>query len=150
MFACQAFGAANSIPNFLKIYFGKLLSKFYGGMPASKIGRGEDESYFFMKQWFDWNLKKKFMGESGINYEELMNTVKVPIFGISGSGDKFIAPKESCEAYILSFKNKNNKYHCFGKENGFKEDYDHGRIIHSSNALKEVYPQVLSWITSHS
>ncbi|MFV0572573.1 MAG: alpha/beta fold hydrolase [Xanthomarina gelatinilytica] len=61
MFACQAFGAANQRKNKIKILLSKYLTLLIGHIPAKIIGLGpHNESYYTMKQWFDWNLKKKF------------------------------------------------------------------------------------------
>ncbi len=146
MFASQAFGAASSQFQYIKLLLAKYLSFLMGSIPAKIIGGVENETYFMMKQWFDWNLRKEFKGIHGIDYLIKMKAIKIPILAIYGAGDKFIAPAEGCVAFNDAFENKMNKsIHCSIK-NGFAEDYNHSRIIHSRNAEKEVYPLVLNWI----
>ena len=61
MYACQAFGASFTIRNKVKILFSKSLTFLIGYIPANKIKLGpHNESYFTMKQWFDWNIKRNF------------------------------------------------------------------------------------------
>ena len=145
-FGCQAFGASTSTKNYYKILVAKYASKLLGFLPAKTIGGAENESYYFMKQWFNWNLNKNFLGENKFDYRAKMKNIQIPILSISGEADKFIAPKEGCEAFLNAFKNPNNKHLNCGLENGFLENYNHGRILHSKNASKEIYPLVLDWI----
>ena len=146
MFACQAFGAANTRANYAKIWFGKYLSKLLGRVPAVKIGREENEKYFTMKQWFDWNLSQTFCGERGVDYLVLMKTIRIPILSIFGGGDKLIAPAEACREFLALFHNPLNELLYCSKDTGYEENYDHGRILHSRNASREIYPSVLEWI----
>lgn len=146
LFGCQVFEAANSTKNYLKILTAKYVSKILGYIPANKTGSEENESYIIMKQCFNWNLKKNFLGKSGIDYHAKMKEIKIPILSISGKGDTFIAPPKGCKEFLDAFKNSNNKYLCCSKENGFLEDYNHSRVLHSKNASKEIYSVVLRWI----
>ena len=146
MFACQAFGAANSRLNYAKIYFTNWTSKIVGSIPAKKIGGEENESYYLMKQWFDWNLTREFKGKSGVNYKEKMKKISVPILSIYGAGDTFIAPPTGCQQFLAAFENPHNKSLLCAKANGYSENYNHSRILHSKNASREIYPTVLEWI----
>ena len=146
MFGCQAFGAAHTSLNFIKIWFGKQTSKMIGRVPASKTGSEHDETYHTMKQWFDWNLSKKFLSDDGTDYLPKMASIKIPIFSIAGAGDTFIAPPSACESFLKAFDNPDNKFLICSKELGFQEDYNHPRILHSRNASVEIHPLVLEWI----
>lgn len=149
MFACQAFGAAYSKKNLAKIFVGKYLSKLIGQVPGIKVGGEEDETYYLMKQWFNWNLKGEFKGKSGIDYKAKMKNIKVPILSICGAGDTFIAPPHGCEKYLSAFENTSNEFLFCSKTEGFLENYNHSRILHSRNAQKEIYPFVLDWINKN-
>ncbi len=146
MFGCQAFGAANSKANYLKIWLGKKMSYLLGYTPARKVGSPHDESYFTMKQWFDWNLSQKFMGANAMDYQRAMPQIKIPILSICGKADTFIAPKSGCEAFLKAFDHAPNQLLFCSRENGFREDYNHSRILHSQNARAEIYPKVLEWV----
>ena len=149
-FGCQAFGAANSVVNFAKIWLGKYMSALLGYVPGQKTGSAEDESYFMMKQWFNWNLTRQFVGDNQTNYQALMHQIQIPILSICGAGDRFIAPQSGCASFLKAFDNAANQLLFCAKENGYQEDYNHSRILHSSNAQKEIYPQVFKWMLAAS
>ena len=146
LFGCQAFGAVTSTKNYLKIFIAKYISKLLGYIPANITGSEENESYFMMKQWFNWNLNKNFLGKNKFDYRAKMEEIEIPILSITGKGDTFIAPPKGCKEFLDAFKNPKNKYILCSKENGFLEDYNHSRILHSKNASKEIYAIVLNWI----
>ncbi|WP_336166535.1 alpha/beta fold hydrolase [Acinetobacter sp. 161(2023)] len=150
--ACQAFGAVNSRFDFLKLLSAKLIVKSLGQIPASKFKLGRvNETYYTMKPWFNWNLKKNFISEfKNIDYKKTMSSIRVPIYSICGAGDKFIAPVKGCYDYLKTFENENNIFCEFGVSNNNLEDYSHSRIALSQNAAKEVWPTILQWIGKHS
>ncbi len=150
LFACQATGAANSIGKLLRLQLSKGLCKFLGYVPAKKIGGEYNEPYFFMKQWFDWNLNQKFSGSEQQNYQIAMSEISIPVLAVFGKGDTFIAPPKGCREFLSFFQNSQKEMLYGAKENGFAEDYTHSRIIHSRNAHQEIYPKVLAWIEEHT
>ena len=110
LFGVQAFGAAIELSNRIKIISSKYLSALLGEVPSKTAGSTEhSESYYTMKQWFNWNLNKNFIGENGFNYLKRMNRVNVPILSICAKGDNFIAPKKGCKKFLNAFQNKENK-----------------------------------------
>lgn len=145
-FASQAYGAVNSFSNQLKAQLGKWAASILGFLPARLVGSPEDEPYHLMKQWFNWNLSKNFLGDDGFDYQEKMKEIDIPILSICGLGDTFIAPKSGCEEFLNAFENPHNQLLVCGKETGYKEDYNHGRILHSRSAREEIYPTVLDWL----
>lgn len=146
LFACQAFGARKN--NYLKLILGKYAAYLYGHLPAKLLRLGTyNETYYTMKQWFDWNINAKFIGGNSFNYLKKMEQINIPILSICGGGDKFIAPIQGCSMYLDGFKNKANKLIVCSKENGFKEDYNHSRVLLSKNASNEIWKLVLSWIS---
>jgi predicted alpha/beta hydrolase len=151
LFGVQAFGAATSLNNRIKILAGKYLTALLGKVPSKSAGSTESgETYYTMKQWFDWNLNQNFVGENGFDYLEKMNTIRIPILSICAKGDNFIAPKIGCTKFLEAFENDQNKLLFCSKENGFMEDYDHGRILKSQNSKKEIWPIVENWITNRT
>ena len=146
MFGSQSFGAAHNFTNTLKIQLAKILNKIVGITPAKLVGSPHNETYYLMKQWYNWNLEENFIGNKGNDYRAEMDKIKTPILSICGSGDDFIAPIEGCKAFLDCFNNPKNKLLICGKETGFKEDYNHKRLIYSSNARKEIYPLVADWL----
>lgn len=148
LFACQATKAASNWKKKLRLQMGKGACKLLGYVPANKIGGEYNEPYFFMKQWFDWNLKGMFIGSNQENYYQKMASIDIPVLAIFGKGDTFIAPAEGCKEFLGFFQNPQNASLYGAKDNGFLEDYTHSRIIHSSSAHKEIYPKVLGWMES--
>lgn len=147
LFAVQAFGAGLTLRKRLKLLSGKLLAAFLGKVPAKSAGSIEgSEQYYTLKEWFNWNLNKNFVGSEGFDYRDKMHTIKIPILSICAKGDAFIAPKIGCEQFLKAFDNDNNQLYYCAVENGNLEDYNHSRIILSKNSQKELYPLVLDWI----
>ena len=109
-------------------------------------GSEHDETHHTMKQWFDWNLSKQFLSDDGSDFVPKMASIKAPILSVVGAGDTFIAPPSGCKKFLKTFKNPNNKFLLCSKKFGFKENYNHPRILHSRNASVEVHPLVLEWI----
>ncbi len=148
MFACQAFGATNYPLNGFRIFISKYLTALLGYIPSKLLGLGpHDESYYTMKQWFDWNLKRNFKSSiNDLDYRNEMNKISSLIYSISGGGDNFIAPSHGCKLFLETFENPQNVFKEFSLSNGDLEDYDHSRIILSRNAAAEIWPSVLNWI----
>ena len=145
-FGCQSFGAGQSGFDHIKLRIAKLLTRVVGFIPGKLFGRPHNETYDFMKQWFDWNIYKNFIGKSGNDYQAAMPSIQIPILSICGAGDNFIAPIHGCKIYLDSFKNPQNQLMVCGKASNFLENYSHSRLIYSRNAEKEIYPTVLKWI----
>jgi predicted alpha/beta hydrolase len=149
MFGCQAFGACKNNISILKVFLGKYISLIFNHIPAKRVGFApHNESYYTMKQWFNWNLKRNFKGLDNFDYLPKMKSIRIPILSISGEGDRFIAPKEGVLAYLNAFENPKNKFLNCSITNGFREDYNHRRIILSKNAGEEIWKIVQEWISS--
>ncbi|EMA4544861.1 alpha/beta fold hydrolase [Acinetobacter baumannii] len=150
--ACQAFGAVNNSFDFIKLFSAKLIVKGLGQIPANKFKLGRiNESYYTMRPWFNWNLKQNFISEfKNIDYKKHMSSIRVPIYSINGTGDKFIAPVKGCYKYLKAFENQDNVFREFGCSNNNLENYSHSRIVLSQNAAKEVWPTILQWIDKNS
>ncbi len=147
MFCCQSFGACYNSKNKFKIFFSKILGIILNHIPAKTIGLGpENETYYTMKQWFDWNLKKNFKGLNNIDYQAGLKDIKIPILSLSGGGDHFIAPKEGVLQYLNAFENPKNIFINCSISNGYSEDYNHSKILFSKNASLELWPIVRNWI----
>lgn len=149
LFGVQAFGAGTEFSNRMKILASKYLTALLGTVPAKTAGSTEhSESYYTMKQWFNWNLRHNFIGENGFDYLREMKKIKIPILSICASGDYFIAPKVGCEKYLKAFGNSENQLIYLSKENGNLENYNHSRILKSQNSKKEIWPIVTEWINN--
>jgi len=149
LFNCQAFEAVNSKLDYFKIFMAKYFSYILGFVPGVKLGIGiQNEKYYTMKSWFDWNLTKSFKGIDGFDYLAQMKTIQIPVLSICGADD-LIAPILGCEKYLNEFGNPTNKLIICGLSNGFKENYNHSRTILSKNASKEIWQIATDWIDKH-
>ncbi|WP_298418214.1 alpha/beta fold hydrolase [uncultured Kordia sp.] len=149
LFGVQAFGAGDKLSNRIKILLSKHLTSLLGEVPSKTVGSTEhSESYYTMKQWFNWNLNNNFIGENGFDYLKRMNKINIPILSICAQGDNFIAPKEGCEKFLKAFENEENKLLFYSKKNGNLENYNHSRILKSKNSKKEIWPIVENWISN--
>jgi hypothetical protein len=102
-----------------------------------------------MKQWFNWNLSKRFAGQFSENYQQAMKSIQIPVYSVASEADTFIAPSKSCLTFMEQFANDDNQYHCFSLNHNNLENYGHSRVIYSRNAIKEIFPTVISWIAEH-
>jgi hypothetical protein len=151
MFACQAFSASLSFKHYLRLIAAKSLTKALGFIPGKKLKLGNhNESYFTMKQWFNWNLSGKFRGAFADDYKSLLNQIKTPTYAISSEGDTFIAPSEACRIFFALLANDENRLDNFSVRNGNLEDYGHSRVIYSRNAVAEIFPKLVDWLAMHS
>jgi len=145
-FGCQSFAAGYKRRNYWNIYIAKYISQILGYIPAKMLGLPHNESYQFMKQWFDWNLSKSFIGEDERDFAKEMPVITIPVLSVCGYGDNFIAPVSACQMFLSKFKNDLNQLLPCGKLTGYSEDYNHSRLIYSRPAKKEIYPKVLEWL----
>ena len=165
MVACQAYGAVLNTQSYAKITLLKTMTRLLGYVPAKRFKLGPiNESYHTMSQWYNWNLGKHFQSslakhdsdhqESSVDetfdYRQLMPSITIPIYAISAKGDHFIAPPSGCQLFLNDFNNSTNVFCEFAIKNGHLEDYNHSRIILSSNAAKEVWSTIAAWIEGHA
>lgn len=145
-FGSQAFSVGNNRWKKLQLIAAKIATKVMGGSAGQKTGKPHDESYYMMKQWFDWNIQGEFLGRDGLDYQQQMPKISIPILQIAAAGDTFVAPRYACQVFIDAFENPQNELLYVGKNTGYAEDYTHSRMVLSRNAEKEIYPQVLDWL----
>lgn len=151
LFACQALHAATSRSRKCLLRTMRLASRLYGSVPGRRLGLGiEDESFFMMKQWYDWNISESFRGRDGFDYFANMVRLTVPVLSISGAADKVIAPPASCKSYLEGFGgNRNLSMEC-GLSTGFSKDYSHANVMLSRAAMNEVWPVAAGWLAAKS
>jgi predicted alpha/beta hydrolase len=150
LFACQGFGAITSTKSFLKILMGKWAAKLVGFIPGPLNGLGpHNETYHFMRPWFQWNLKRRFIGADDFDYGKRLPQINYPILSLAGTGDHFIAPEQGCHEFLEAFQNPDNRLQLCGISEGFSEDYDHARVFLSSTAAQEIWPLAQDWIAQN-
>lgn len=118
-------------------------------VPGPRFGLGpEDETSDFLKQWGTWNRTGKWLGRGGFDYHNGMGQVRIPTLLFAG-GDDPIAPASGCRRLFESLGGEQKQFVLCAKSNGYKEDYNHPRLIASKSARAEIWPQVLQFVTKH-
>ncbi|WP_205746258.1 alpha/beta fold hydrolase [Dyella amyloliquefaciens] len=118
-----------------------------GRLPGWLLRVGpEGEERRLMQQWCRWSLSRTFTGEDGFDYQRALGLVKVPVLALAGSGDTFIAPAQGCATLVSGFAGTDHTYRLCGRDQGFREDYTHDRLILSRNAARETWPLVEQWL----
>lgn len=116
-------------------------------IPPRQLGVGsEAESAHLMRQWCRWNLDGTFLGSDGFDYMPALGAVRVPVLCLIAGGDHFVAPRPGCESFANAFGSADHSIRICGLEQGFAEDYEHGRILASTPARTEIWPLIADWI----
>ena len=102
-----------------------------------------------MRQWCQWNLRRRFDSLAGFDYLAGLANVDLPVLGVAGSGDTFIAPVAGCEALVKAFGGNDARLELFGLATGAREDYSHNRLLLSRNASQEIWPRIADWLKRH-
>lgn len=151
LFACQALHAAPSLLRKWLLRSMRLASRLHGSIPGRSLGFGvQDEPYFMMKQWYDWNISERFIGRDGFDYLANMGLLKLPVLSVSGSADTLIAPPAACRRYLEAFGGGGNHSIECGLSSGFSLDYAHSNVMQSRAAMSEIWPMVVNWLASES
>ncbi|MCP8465366.1 alpha/beta hydrolase [Pseudomonas sp. ZM23] len=109
----------------------------------------EAESARLMRQWCQWNLRRRFDSLDGFDYLAGLAGIAIPVLGLAGSGDRFIAPQAGCRALVEAFATPQAQWLLCGQANGFREDYSHNRLLLSRNASLEIWPRIAQWLASN-
>ncbi|MCP1623266.1 alpha/beta fold hydrolase [Pseudomonas nitroreducens] len=115
---------------------------------AKSVGP-EAESARLMRQWCQWNFRRRFDSLEGFDYLQGLRGVELPVLGVAGSGDTFIAPLAGCEALVRAFGGTQANLELFGLATGAREDYSHNRLLLSRNASLEIWPRIAQWLAKH-
>lgn len=120
-------------------------------IPPGQFGVGsEPESGHLMRQWCRWNLNGEYLGSDGFEYLPALGALTFPLLCLIAGGDHFIAPRAGCESFANAFGSSDHTIQICGREQGFTEDYEHGRILASTPARSEIWPLVADWVTKRA
>lgn len=151
----QACEAGKPLSRKICLWSATVLSHLLREVPGKAMGLGpENETTDVMLQWYQWNLKGQWQGSDGFNYTRALQRLtplgKVPVFGLAGSGDHYIAPPLACQNLHAILPVQYKRWQECGLNSGFEEDYSHARLVSSRAAAREIWPQVEHWLTSSS
>ena len=145
--ASQATHAAVSRRNRLAIVAASLVTRVLGFAPGRWFGIGPEHEFGpVMAQWYEWSLLGRWLGSDGFDYEEALATLSRPLLCLAAEADTFIAPQSGCFRIFEQYQSDTKAFQVCGLSTGFLENYSHARLISSSSAAKEIWPQVLRWL----
>ena len=146
LFACQACHAAPSLSRHLLMRLARHLSAGLGRVPGKCLGIGvQDESFYLMSQWFDWNLAGRFVGRDGFDYLPALAHLPFPVLAVCADQDRFIAPPAACRRFFQALSGSHHRYLLAG-QGGIAPGYRHGSIMLSRRAAQEIWPRVANWL----
>ncbi len=147
----QTTHAGPGVLGMMKLGAGLLLTNVMGRASGKALGLGpEDETRPLMNQWFRWNLSGRWLGADGFDYLDALMHVRVPTLCLAGAGDDFIAPVAGCRRLFDALGSDDKTFLTCSKEDGFREDYGHTRLIASRSAREELWPRLAPWLMGHA
>ncbi len=147
------FGAQVSrYPLALYIPFAKTIAKFWlltkSQIHNSKYGP-EAEPKGVGLEFLRWaSLFARWKSKKGISFKKEAANCTLPILAFGAKKDRS-DPAKACEKFISHFGGE-TQFHLLSKQRGFTQDYNHGSMVKSEAAQKEVWPHILNWFQSIS
>ncbi len=142
--ATHAGSAAANRARLLGILAGLLVLRRVEGRRFG-VGPGA-ETRAVLRQWCLWNLRGRWTGHDGLDYLHGLRDIRIPTLALSGTGDRFIAPPDGCEALRQHLGGREMRYLECGPRTGFGTAYGHAGLLCSRPAAREVWPLILDWI----
>ena len=146
-----------SIKKFLYVniywnYFGSLLTRIYGYLPARKWKLGsDDEPTLFALQIMDWVMQKEWIDqEDGFDYLKAFKKNKMPpVLSMTGHEDKILGHPQDVKLLLKEIGQEDGGFVILGKHFGNHEDYDHINILTHPSAKNDSYKLAYDWILKH-
>lgn len=147
--ATQAFGAGRRFRGRAGVILAALVTNVLRRAPGRALRLGpQDETASMMNEWYRWNLTGRWRAPDGFDYAAAAARIDVPALLFAGAGDRFIAPREGCDALRRCLRRA--ELVVCGRETGFSDDYDHPRLIASRGAIREVWPLVTRFLAARA
>ena len=129
----------------------QVMTRILGIVPARVLRLGpENEAAEVMLQWYRWNLQARWQGEEGFDYWQALQQHPtlddLPVLGLAGSGDQFIAPPVACHRLHALLPGSGNVWQECGVSQNFSENFTHSRLISSRAAAREIWPRIAEWL----
>ena len=122
------------------------ITRLLGRFPARALRIGpEDEQPGIMQQWMGWNVRGRWIGDSGTDYLANARRIGVPALALAGSRD-LIAPAGTCRALLETLGSSDRTFLTCGRATGFSENFSHNRLLVSTPAREQVWPRIASWL----
>jgi pimeloyl-ACP methyl ester carboxylesterase len=138
------------LPRYAFAMSASLLAQGLGAFPSRRCRLGsEDEPPQVMAQWMRWNLPGGWLADDGRDMLARCATVSTPYLALAGVGDTLWAPPEACWALLQKSGAGLRRFQSYGRSSGYQLDYGHATLLTSAAARREVWPQVLGWLSQH-
>jgi pimeloyl-ACP methyl ester carboxylesterase len=126
----------------------RLASMLLREFPARALRIGpENEAASVMRQWMDWNIQRRWVGDDGTDYLAALGEVRLPVLALAGAGDSGWAPPHACEAVVRHLGGGEVDFRVLGRDTGFSHDFGHVDIVAGRAARAEVWPLVAEWLS---
>jgi pimeloyl-ACP methyl ester carboxylesterase len=98
------------------------------------------------RSWFRRNAWD--LGEGRVDLRRGLSTIRCPVLLVGGTLD-VLAPPQAMHDALRDVGAADKTLLLFGKARGDQQDYGHGDLIFGRHAPREVFPQLLAWLTAH-
>lgn len=98
--------------------------------------------------WYQESRDQAATGQQG-DYWKNLDKITRPTMFVAGAGDKLV-PLKNIEEVFNKIESENKKLLVCSKANGFAGDYGHIDLLLARSARYEIYPEIASWIETHS
>jgi predicted alpha/beta hydrolase len=138
--------------NFFWFFFARILTFFYGYLPAVKFGFGSDnESRKSHKQSIPWVKGKPWVDQQdSFDYGgEIKKAGLPPLLFLTGSSDTDLGNQIDVNNFVREVGNEKSEFRLISKEKGFLHDYGHIDILTHPDSVGDHFPLVLKWFESN-
>lgn len=121
----------------------RALARLCGRFPSRRLGLGpEDEPIAAIDDACRWRMNTQRGGDL---LAPLAN-IDCPVLAFAGGADDR-DPPAGCERLLTHMSSTDQRYILLSEANGYSRDYDHPGIVVSKSATREVWPQVVDWVS---
>jgi pimeloyl-ACP methyl ester carboxylesterase len=120
-------------------------------VPGEPFGLGPEwEPAPLVREWMRWNLLGIWRTPEGGDYLARLREVDVPLLGVAGAGDHWLAPPPAVRDLLGRFASNDRTFVLAGVRQGFERDYGHADLVVSRSAFREIWPRVRDWLRARS
>ncbi|WP_396586590.1 alpha/beta fold hydrolase [Bermanella sp. R86510] len=139
-------------PLALRLPFVRTFSKLYVAFKPQfinlKIGP-EAEPQGIAKEFVRWaSIFRGWRTSTGQSLKQAWKVMDVPLLVVAAPNDKSDPAKHCKRLYTLAEKSPKRDYVLLSKANGYSKNYGHLGMIASSQAVNDVWPNIISWMQS--
>ena len=121
----------------------RAVARLFRRFPARRLGLGpEDEMPGVMDQWMTWALRRRWIGDDGLDYGPALAEVATPVLAVAGAEDTRFAPADGCRRLLELTGSGDGVFELF-------DGLDHAGIVVSRTARQQVWPRVTAWLADH-